>query len=172
MLGAPCVVRGQDRLGWEASAGVAIPRGRTAASRRVGPAAHLALRVGHPASNLAFGVLADVGFMPGETIATDQSGNSIEQSSLRIGTFAATAHLESPAGGPGAFGEIGAGVSWITQTNYPITTKAPMLLAGAGVRAPVAGIPLRLGLQYHLYVTDIVEGTDNSLRIYIGVGRR
>ncbi len=172
LLGAPCVARGQDRFGWDASAGVAIPKGRTATARRAGPAGHLALRLARPASNVTFGVLADVGFMPGETIGTDQMGNAIEQSSLRISTFAATTHLESPADGRGAFGELGAGVSWLRQTKYSLTTTAPMLLAGVGVRAPVSGIPLRLGLQYHLYLTDLVEGTDNSVRIYLGVGRR
>lgn len=171
-LAVPSTANAQDAFGWEASVGWAIPTGGTARGRRIGPAGHLALRLARPSSSVTFGALADVGYMPGEKIPIDALGHSLEQSSLRASTLAATTHFESSTAGPGAFAEIGTGVSWLTQTKFSVSTTAPMLLAGVGVRAPLAGIPLRLGLQYHLYLSDLVEGVDHSVRISIGVGGR
>lgn len=162
----------QGDFGLEGAVGVAIPTGRTAETRHTGLAAHVALRFPRPSSSVLYGVLVDVGYMPGKRIASSSPGAPDEYSALRASTLAATAHLESPNATRGMFAELGAGVSWLTQTRYRHSTTAPMLLGGAGVRAPVRGIPLRFGLQYHLYLTDLVEGADQSVRVSMGIGRR
>lgn len=175
-LASPRAASAQDVFGWEAALGVAIPSGGTSSGRRAGPAGHLALRLARPSSHLTYGVLADVGYMPGKTFAAGSSGDPVGQSPLRVSTIASTAHLESPTATRGLFAELGAGVSWLTLTQYRVSSTTPMLLAGAGAFAPLRRFPLRLGLQYQLYFSDLGGGGDldltRSLRISLGVGRR
>ncbi len=176
LLSAPIPANAQGFLVLEAGGGAAVPMGGTGQGRGVGPGGYVSLRLAPVPGRATFGVLADVGYMPGKTERACGSCVAVAQSALRASTFAAIAHFESPMARRGLYAEGGIGESWLALTAYSVTNRAAMLLAGVGAFAHPLGVPVRLGVQYHLYLSDAASGADlsptSSVRLRVALWQR